>query len=352
MTSRERLRRSLALVGVETVDGANEARGRPVVLLRGDWIFDQRLVAALVDSPQTLLVADDGSAVAAHVDAAAAGNVADALAEERAMPEGLTRKTPATLAGAYENKLRKREPAFLMRLTPESADAIRARTFRGSYKGVTDFVTKHVWPRPAQLVTGWCARFGISPNQVTWASLVLVLLAFALFWTGHYAVGLVAAWIMTFLDTVDGKLARVTLTYSKAGDVLDHGIDLVHPPFWWWAWIVGLPAAGFSLAAPGWTLAVIVIGYVAQRLEEGAFLALFGIEMHIWRRFDSWFRGITARRNPNLVILTVLSLFGRPDIGIVLVAIWTALCFLVHLAQILQASVARRREPIRSWLAA
>src|SRR3546814_17463336 len=61
--------------------------------------------------------------------------------------------------------------------------------------------------------------------------------------------GLVAAYAMTFLDTVDGKLARVTLTSSPIGNVFDHGIDLVHPPFWWWAWIVGLAHAGFDLPA-------------------------------------------------------------------------------------------------------
>ena len=44
---------------------------------------------------------------------------------------------------------------------------------------------------------------------------------------------------MTFLDTVDGKLARTTLTSSKWGDIFDHGIDLVHPPFWYVAWGAG-----------------------------------------------------------------------------------------------------------------
>ena len=44
------------------------------------------------------------------------------------------------------------------------------------------------------------------------------------------------------LDTVDGKLARCTITSSKIGEAIDHGIDLVHPPFWWWAWGVGLHA--------------------------------------------------------------------------------------------------------------
>ena len=151
--------------------------------------------------------------------------------------------------------------------------------------------------------------------------------------------------------SVDGKLARVTLTYTKFGDLFDHSIDLVHPPFWWWAWIVGLPAAGWPVSWGALALTVIVIGYVLQRVEEGLFIKLFGMDMHVWRRFDSRFRLFTARRNPNLAILTVAVLFGRPDVGIAIVAIWVALCLLVHAVRIAQAAAARRAGPLTSWLA-
>src|SRR3546814_7814245 len=163
---------------------------------------------------------------------------------------------------------------------------------------------------------------------------------------------LLAAWIMTFLDTVDGKLARVTLQSSKFGDIFDHGIDLIHPPFWWWAWIVGLAVAGYTLPARDLILAIVLIGYVAQRLEEGLFQLLFGIAMHVWRPFDSFFRLITARRNPNLVILTVSALFGRPDIGMQIVAAWVLICFVIHGVVIVQGLLAKHRGALTSWLAA
>jgi phosphatidylglycerophosphate synthase len=190
----------------------------------------------------------------------------------------------------------------------------------------------------------------VTPNQVTFASFLLVLAAMALFWTGHFGWGLAAAWGMTFLDTVDGKLARVTLTASKWGNVFDHGIDLIHPPFWWWAWVVGVQAtAVHPLAQPELVLWGVVGGYVAQRLLEGLFLGAFKVEMHAWRPFDSFFRLITARRNPNLILLTAASLAGRPDLGMLLVAVWTAISFVVHLAQCVQAALAPRGS-IVSWL--
>jgi phosphatidylglycerophosphate synthase len=226
---------------------------------------------------------------------------------------------------------------------------IEALTFKGSYKGVTDLVTKYVWPTPARIVTRWCAVAKMTPNQVTFAGFLLVIAAFYLFWTGQFALGLLAGWIMTFLDTVDGKLARVTLTSSKFGNIFDHGIDLIHPPFWWWAWWVGVQAGPHPVDNAWLVLAVIVGGYWLQRLTELAFVSRFGMHVHAWRPFDSFFRLITARRNPNLILLTGSVILGRPDIGLLLVTVWTAISLLVHVGQVLQAMMTPAGQ-VTSWL--
>ena len=143
------------------------------------------------------------------------------------------------------------------------------------------------------------------------------------------------------LDTVDGKLARCTGASSKWGNVFDHGIDLVHPPFWWWAWAHGLAAYGRPLEPVYATMVLwaIIGGYVAQRLIEGMFMRRFGgMHIHVWRPIDSQFRLITARRNPNMVILVAALLFGRPDIGLVLVAWWTIVSLIFHAVRLAQAS--------------
>ncbi len=348
LTSQERIRRQLVRAGAAPED--DEAPRR--VLLRADWVYDDALVRALVRADADVaLLAPEGEVVALNASSAHVGDAAAALAGGRA-PEGWRSLTPAQLADGYNDALRKREPPYLLRLRAEALPAIEQRVFGGAYKGVTDLVTLYAWPRPARYVTRLCANAGITPNQVTSASLVLVFVAMALFWTGHYASGLLAAWVMTFLDTVDGKLARVTLRSSPFGNVFDHSIDLIHPPFWWWAWIVGLPAAGFALPHETLVLTAIVAGYVLQRIEEGIFIGCFGMDMHVWKPFDSRFRLITARRNPNLLLLTASVLVGRPDLGIVAVAVWTVVSLVVHALRIGQAALARRHGPLRSWLAA
>ena len=62
------------------------------------------------------------------------------------------------------------------------------------------------------------------------------------------------------------------------------------------------------------------------------------------------FRTITARRNPNLILLSVGTLGGRPDLGFVMVAIWTVLSCLFHAVRVTQAFAARTRgTSVLAW---
>lgn len=344
----ERLRRSATRAGVWDAGpwtGHTPPEPGAVLLLLGDHIYDEALIDALARSPATVLLDAAGRAVAANVPRDAAEETAHALAANAPPPAELARVTPVALAGAHRTKLRKREPPLVLAVTEEDRRAVEDRLFAASYKGATDAVTKYLWPRPARTVTRWCVATGVSPNAVTLVSLGLALTALFLFYDGWLWSGLGCAWAMTFLDTVDGKLARVTLTSSRLGDVLDHGLDLVHPPLWWWAWWSG---SGSDAGA----LAVVLAGYLALRAEEGLFLWRFGFELHVWRRFDGLFRLVTARRNPILVILTLALAAGRPTLGLDLVAAWTLVSLTVHGIRLLQASRASSNGAIVSWLEA
>jgi phosphatidylglycerophosphate synthase len=355
-----RLRRGLSRIGITDFIGEDalaETR-EAVLLLRGDAVIDGPLLQALPTAPGAVLLSN-GAAAGVPLAAHAPAGLAEAAAgvwkggPAGALRDGLRATDAAGLGAAYWEALRKREEPYALQVVPARQKAIEWRMFMGTYKGATDLVTKDLWPRPAFHATKLCARLGITPNQVTALSFVLVIAAFWWFWQGAWLPGLLAAWGMTFLDTVDGKLARITLQSSKWGNVFDHGIDLVHPPFWYWAWAVGLQAGPHAVPAAELVvlLAVIIAGYVLQRVIEGIAIWRLGLEIHVWRRIDTWFRLITARRNPNLVLLTVFTAAGRPDLGLTAVAAWTALCLLLHVLQLLQGLLAARGGKLKSWLA-
>jgi hypothetical protein len=108
---------------------------------------------------------------------------------------------------------------------------------------------------------------------------------------------------------------------------------------------------GLEPVYEGLVLALIVFGYVAQRVIEGIFMRRYGMHIHVWRPVDSKFRLITARRNPNMVILVGSLVFGRPDVGLQLVALWTILSLIFHAVRLAMANGrADRGRQIISWL--
>lgn len=357
-TTGERLARQFARAGLggKATPAQATAHEGAVMLVRADAVIDEPLIGLLLKSPGLVLVSDDtGAVLAIHASGEDAKALLPVLAGKKLLPakwRSAARK-PAELDAVFWEKLRKREVPYARLADGENNAALEWRVFMGTYKGATDIVTKRLWPYPAFLVTRFIAPLGVTPNQVTTIGAIATVAAFFLFMNGHFAWGLFAGWLMTFLDTVDGKLARTTLTSSKWGDVFDHGIDLVHPPFWYYAWGVGLAAAGFNWPpAFFWMIFVAILGgYVLQRLMEGISIKGLGMEIHIWRRIDTYFREITARRNPNLVILTISLLFGRPDLGLIWVAIWTLVCLVLHALQLGQAFAAKSKSgPLTSWM--
>jgi phosphatidylglycerophosphate synthase len=323
-----------------------------IIIVRNDGVYDPGVLEALIATPNSALVDDTNRPMGIHITPAQYTPGFQWLKGKGGeLPAGIYSYTAAQLAGAYNAALRKREPPYCLRADSQNKRDVEWRVYMGAYKGVTDFVTKYVWPVPAFHVTRACIKLGLTPNMVTGIGAVLMLAAMILFWYGYFLPGLICGWFMVFLDTVDGKLARVTMTSTGIGNIIDHGIDLVHPPFWYIAW-------GYGLAtSPAWLsegLIIMFITYVAGRLCEGYFQRRHGFHVHVWRSFDSAFRLIVARRNPNLVILTLGWLTGFPAEALLLVIIWTVTAVPVHLVQIVQGEthMARTGRRLQSWLSA
>lgn len=359
LSAAERHRRAFARAGVGSAANERGSDIQNAISVRADYLLAQSLITALVARPNTILKSEDGKvAVAAHTTGQDLEAITELLSANAIDPVGAAKigidlLSPAELGSNYDSVLRKRAIPFVLSYAETSIDVLEQKTFGAAYKGATDFVTKWCWPRPARWVTRWAAARGISPNSVTTASLILVLLATWLFAQGHFFIAIPVAWAMTFLDTVDGKLARVTITSSAWGNVYDHGIDLIHPPFWWWAWYVGVLPTTLPSVEPllGSALWIIVIGYVVGRLLELIFVVSFKVQTHIWRPIDYFFRTVTARRNPNLAILTVTTIAGYPDVGFIAVAGWTVISLIFHTVRLLQAAVVRMRGgQVVSWL--
>lgn len=363
LTSRERVRRLLdGKDGNRLVDRleAVPADGS-VLLVRGDYLMDARTLRALTQARDTVLQAPGPGGqvtVAAHVPVPLARALLAALTgagDGRPLPPEVATATLEDLAPPFQEQLRKVDPPFVLPISGATRPELERLLFGAAYKGVTDLVTRFLWPVPARWGVRLFARLGVTPNQITVLNWLLAVAVLLLFGYGEFGWGLVLAWVMTYLDTVDGKLARVTVTSSRLGHYLDHVLDLISPPFWYLAWGLGLGAFQPAVLRVELSTLITLIfaGYILGRLVEGAFKTLLGrFGIFCWRRVDSYSRLVTARRNPALILLTGGALAGRPDLGLEAVALWTLVSTLFLLVRLGMAAYARATAgPLTSWLA-
>ena len=352
MDARERACRLASNAGFKCSDEIRS--GTAALLASMSYAWDPAWLRAMRSKPRSVLTWRD-KPVLAHVPADDDAAAVAASIESGGAVAGYETLDAETAELSYA-ELRKRERPFVLPLDPGDPEPVERAAYDGAYKGVTDVLTLYLWRRPAFYLTRWAARARLSPNFVTLIGGILCVLAFYLFWRGEYWWGVLSGFIFMVLDTVDGKLARVTGASSKWGEAFDHGIDLIHPPFWWWAWEHGLTAYGRLIEPLTATMVLwaIVGGYVAQRIIEGLFIKRFdGMHIHVWKRVDSHFRLITARRNPNMIILVGTLLFRRPDVGLEVVACWTVASLIFHAVRLAQATeAAARGQRIVSWLEA
>ncbi|MEW1825238.1 DUF5941 domain-containing protein [Streptomyces sp. NPDC088196] len=131
-------------------------------------------------------------------------------------------------------------------------EAVRLKSAVKSRDG---FFTTHFISPYSRYIARWCARRGLTPNQVTTASLLTALIAAGSAATGTRA-GYVVAGVLLLcsfvLDCVDGQIARYALKYSTLGAWLDATFDRAKE----YAYYAGLALGAARSGDDVWALAL------------------------------------------------------------------------------------------------
>ncbi|KKZ70511.1 DUF5941 domain-containing protein [Streptomyces showdoensis] len=202
-------------------------------------------------------------ALAADPDGTPAGAAPDA-------PYGVVDNLPDTLAAALDaDGVAVHRPALgtLVAAVPEDAEARHqaragvaavdeeAVRLRSAVKAHDGFFTTFFISPYSRYIARWCARRGLTPNQVTTASLLTALIAAGCAATGERG-GYVAAGVLLLvsfvLDCTDGQLARYALKYSTMGAWLDATFDRAKE----YAFYAGLALGAAGNGDDVWALAL------------------------------------------------------------------------------------------------
>jgi phosphatidylglycerophosphate synthase len=318
-----RLRRALAEGPLVAVDGGNVIDPRLINFLMKS---EKPCVAARGEatSRAVALYLDDSVVEAIPLNAQDLVSVADALSAA-----GLIAPVDENAFPQFIHKLRRSLPYWIHRVEDTATrDRLERQMFWDNYKGSTDLLTRYVYPPLVWQATRLCARWRVHPNVLTVISIVCAFACVPYFARGEWLIGFVLAYVMSVLDSVDGKVARLTLTDSKIGNTLDHGLDIVHPPFWYFSWALGL---GASAHEPLYQAGVwLIVFYVADRLVLGQAKRRLGYTLHAASRLDERVRSVIARRNIMMTIMVIALLLGVGEAGFYLITAWQALTFLWH----------------------
>jgi len=320
-----------------------EAQGDLLFALEADSIIDVRLLQYLAGQSGSL-AACGGEGIERAAVLRLEGNALIGGAIEGRLPrladlsvaQKLLASLPLETVPSYIRKLRRDLPVYLFRITdPASRDRAERFLFWSNYKGSTDFFTKYVYPPLVWRAVRPLARWRVHPNTVTWVSVFATFAAVPLFAWEWWWTGFLCAYVMSVLDSIDGKLARLTFTSSWFGNILDHGLDIVHPPLWYFGWAWGLSGGdtgSLVFQAAFWMAGI----YALDRIVAGVFKRRLDRSIHGYTPFDERMRTFISRRNINLPLFLIGWLVGFPTQTFLLIVLWQIVCFVFHVERLVQ----------------
>jgi hypothetical protein len=235
----------------------------------------------------------------------------------------------------YVPVLRLTMTPFMMRLRdPTQLRDADHLLYQRTFKGVIDAIARYGYYHLVRFLTRGLSRTTLSPNLFTVLSIAGIWLAIPLFATGHLALGCVSAWTGVLLDSIDGKLARLTLNLSDAMGTIEHLSAM--PGLGLWFVALGWHLTGGLLLTPSvamvacWTT---LAAFLIDKIVSGAFRRHFSRELFDARPLDALFHLIAVRRNMHLLILTIGVGLGAPETAFAVMAVGMLITLGVHISR-------------------
>jgi hypothetical protein len=323
-----------------------------LLIVSAEYYYDARLLKMLAEQTATTLLVDSAPPAASVELWSGHGGIFNAAAlvdrdwlSRRDHATGLMDQLSSDAAvGRIESCDAARQPTYIMGLRKHVRPvffpaplpdrlALAERFPRDlAQNGVLDFPGLLDSPIEDWIVARLC-RTSITPNQITFVTMLIGLGVTVLFVTGHLWFGVALAFAIEVLDGVDGKLARTKVETTPAGE-WEHLTDYFIELSWWSALAFYFHTAGLSSAF--WLLGLYVGSDLLDRLAKRAVKRKVGRNLDDVSNFDRFVRCIGARRNINIWILIAALALGDAANGFVLICWWGAATALAHIVRAFQ----------------
>lgn len=309
------------------------------IVIAADLLIDDRLIAWLAaQNADVMLSQRDGE----RPETAAA---LSAAALEAASAEAAHVKVVAADSlPTYWESMHGDVPLHLRRIASE-------RDVEEAWPVLLDYIQRRTLELPAQyfdpffenLIVRRLAPTAITANQVTLVTTALGFAVALLYLAGWLRVGVLLAIFVEVLDGVDGKLARITRTTSKAGEY-EHILDFFYENAWWLALGRFLATHGSPLA---WTAALVMVAFdLTDNVVYSIADVRWGRSVDNATPFLSRFRLIGGRRNIYTWMFLPGFFLGVPALSFYLAVAWAGVTAAVHATWALAEAGASRRRTV------
>ncbi len=224
---------------------------------------------------------------------------------------------------------RRRDVPLMWRPAGNAEEAGKATDglIAAAQKGVLDWPGRWLHPAAENFIVRYSLNTPLTPNMVTVLTGVLGFFITYLFATGYLWPALIGTLAIGILDGVDGKLARVKMLASNAGQ-LEHILDKLVEYSWYFGLAYYLSSANND-SGP-WVLATLLVLFSwAEAVQAEFFRRMTGRQLDDAGPLERQIRIVGARRNTIFWSFIPFALFGAWWLGLWVMAFYTVITFLL-----------------------
>jgi phosphatidylglycerophosphate synthase len=340
--------RSNELVTIEQIVDVWPKAQQVILVVRGDYVFDSRLLKLLTAQTSAAALVDSAnrgelcgaSLISRSWAVTQSGSLDDAL--HLGSKSGLIAVLDVANQPTYHPSLRRNLRPFCFRAPEDPEKKQTERVLLDSVqKGSQDLPAYVHAPIEKFLVSRLC-KTSIRPNHISGLWAIAALATTVLFATGHLILGIGLALIIGILDGLDGKLARLKVETTQGGK-LEHQVDNFLEIAWPTALAYHFYISG-QLPNAFIYLGVIIGADVLDGIGKSGIYSAAEKSLREPVRLDRIVRFFGGRRNIYVWVLIVCVALGAPAKTLIVMAWWESSTAIIDLAHAVWVRLRRRRE--------
>jgi phosphatidylglycerophosphate synthase len=311
------------------------------ILLEGDGIYDERILRKLLSSTHSLAINSGDSEeipIAVVMQSGDCQYLDTHITNMRKLfqlgsQKGWLKTLSIYNMEHYIPELRQTAVPVLVKLQDKACiRAIENEMYEKTFKGAMDFIATYIYRIPVRELVRLLAPTRVTPNHITAVSVLCSFAAIPLFAMGLMWAGLAVAFTFIIADSLDGKLARLTIRLSKVAGHVDHITSPLFEAGYYLAWGWHFSAGDFT-ALPGQAGLLLFCFFGLDRITTSVFGLKFHHSLLDYKVWDARFHLIAGRRTINLFIMAIGCVFQQPIIALYVITVWMGLTMLWHMAR-------------------